>query len=97
VVCSEGGLFREGVIKEIIRAVDLETNSGIQKMFPVRLDNYIFSPEAQAKFDALPKHLKRNDWFDFLKEYQIGDFTKWKKHDAYQAQFDKLLRALKSQ
>lgn len=96
VVCSKKGILREGVIKEVIRAIEQETNTGVQKLFPVRLDDFIFSPEMTEAFNALAPHLRRADWLDYLREYQIGDFRKWKDHDAYQEQFTKLLDALKN-
>jgi hypothetical protein len=96
VVCSEEGLFREGVVKEIIRAVELESMSGSRKLFPVRLDDFILSQAATDKFNALSTPLRRADWLDRLREYQIGDFTRWKSYDAYKMQFSNLLAALRT-
>ena len=51
-------------------------------LFPVRLDDAIQG--------------SRSGWAaDIRRTRHIGDFTRWKDHDAYRENFDRLLRALK--
>jgi hypothetical protein len=96
VVCSEEGLFKEGLSKEVIRAIEVEAKDGTQKLFPIRLDDFVIGRGARARFDALPAKLKRADWLDYLLEYQVGDFTKWEQQSEYKRQFVALLQALRN-
>lgn len=53
-------------------------------LFPVRVDG--------AVFDSL------FDWATEIRhERNIGDFTRWKHHEAYQNTFDRLLHDLKAE
>ena len=38
----------------------------------------------------------RMDWVSYVRAYHILDFSRWKQHDAYQVEFQKLLKALKA-
>jgi hypothetical protein len=96
VVCSRQSLRRAEVVEEIIEAIEQERKHGARKLFPLRLDDSIISDEAEAAMDALPPRQQREDWLTYLRAYHIPDFRKWKDHDAYQVEFAKLLKALKS-
>ncbi len=37
----------------------------------------------------------REDSARVIREYYVPDFSKWKNHDSYQVEFEKLLRDLK--
>ena len=51
-------------------------------LFPVRLDSAVMDTDKA--------------WAaDIRRMRHIGDFTRWKDHDAYQQAFDRLLRDLK--
>lgn len=51
-------------------------------LLPIRIDNAVFTT-SQA-------------WAAKLRDSRhIGDFRRWKDHDAYKQQFDRLLRDLK--
>ena len=52
-------------------------------LFPVRLDDAVEATNA-----AWAASISRQRHF--------GDFSKWKDHDSYQEQFDRLLRDLKA-
>lgn len=95
VVCGRECVFREEVVREIIRAIEWESRDGRRRLFPVRLDDFILSPEAQARFDALTPRLQKSDWLSQMKQRPIVDFTKWRRHDDYRMQFDRLLKALR--
>ena len=51
------------------------------RSFPVRLDDTVF--EAEAAWAA-----------DIRRTRHIGDFTRWKDHDAYQKAFERSLPAI---
>ena len=52
-------------------------------LFPIRLDDAVMQTEQAWAADI---HRTRH----------IGDFTRWKDHDAYQQAFQRLLRDLKA-
>lgn len=91
-VLSPNSLDSEWVRTEIRKARRAEKRDGRRKLFPIRL----------MSFDSL------RDWECFdadsgkdlgveLREYYIPDFTNWKKRDAFNSEFEKLLRDLKSE
>jgi hypothetical protein len=81
-VCSEDSLQRPAVLRELERSLQKEDRDRKNVLFPIRLDDYIFDGwEHERKADVVKK--------------VVGDFRKWKDHDAYQKSFDRLLRNLK--
>jgi hypothetical protein len=97
-ICSKDGLQERNVVDEIVAAMERERETGAQKLFPIRLDDFILSDEmlslADEKMDA---GQWREDWVRHVRAYHIPDFSMWKSdHDAYQAEFQKLLDALKN-
>ena len=95
-VCSEESLFRPAVIDEILKAIRDERRTGKRKLFPVRLDNYVFSVDAADRFYDLKPHEQGEDWLEYIRKHWISDFTNWKSHDDYQTAFDKLLGDLRA-
>jgi hypothetical protein len=96
-VCSKDALSRQPVIDEIIEALIHENEGGVQKLFPIRLDEYIFSDElTKMHAENVAKGVWK-PWLERVRAYWIADFTEWKDHDSYQAEFDKLAKALKNQ
>ena len=53
-------------------------------LFPIRLDSAVMDTDK-----AWAAKLRRSR--------HIGDFTRWKDHDAYQKAFDRLMRDLKAE
>jgi len=97
VVCSKESLARPEVVEEIIETIEYERKEGIQRLFPVRLDDFLFTEEAdRLAYQQLPPRQRREDWLTYLRDYHVPDFSQWKDHDAYNAEFQKLLRDLKS-
>lgn len=83
VVCSQNSLQSPAVLREIERALQREDKEKNQVLFPIRIDDYIFDGwENERKADVVRK--------------VVGDFTRWKNHDAYRKAFDRLLRDLKA-
>ena len=95
VICSKGGLLRAHVVDEILEGIEQERETGNQKLFPVRLDDFILGKEMEQVIAARLPLQQRQNWAQYLKEYHIPDFSGWKEHDAYQTEFKKLLNALK--
>jgi TIR domain/Pentapeptide repeats (8 copies) len=82
-VLSEQSVNSKWVEKEVETAFDKETPDHTV-LFPIRLD------DAVMKTDRA--------WAaDIRRTRHIGDFCRWKDHDAYQMAFDRLLRDLKAE
>jgi len=97
VVCSREALFRKEVVEEIIEAIEAEREAEAQKLFPVRLDDFLFTKEAEElAYQILPSRQRREDWLTYLRNYQVPDFSNWKDFDTFQREFEKLLNALKN-
>jgi TIR domain len=84
VVLSENSIGSPWVEEEVETALEEERHSPDRRtvLFPVRLDDAVLHTE-------LPWARK------LRRERHIGDFTRWKDHDAYQKGFERLLRDLK--
>ena len=65
-------------------ALARERKEKMTVLFPVRVDRAVF--ESPSEWATEIRH-----------ERNIGDFTSWKDHDAYQKAFDRLLRDLKAE
>ena len=92
IVLSEASLESQWVMTELRKAFKEEKRSGRRKLFPVRL----------VGFDRL------RDWECFdadsgkdlaveLREYYIPDFSNWQKAWQFEAEFSRLLKALRSE
>ena len=80
-VLSAHSIHSDWVEKEVETAFDKERKRKKPVLFAVRLDDAI--------------HDSRSGWAaDIRRTRHIGDFTRWKDHDAYRESFDRLLRAL---
>jgi hypothetical protein len=80
-VLSAHSIGSNWVKKEVETAFEKEEDKK-RVLFPVRLDDTIKD--------------SRSGWAaDIRRTRHIGDFTRWKDHDAYRENFDQLLRALK--
>jgi hypothetical protein len=83
IVLTESSVASPWVESEVEAAMAKENGHQQTVLFPIRLD------EAVMKADtAWAAHIKRTR--------HIGDFTRWKDHDAYKRTFDRLLRDLNS-
>jgi len=84
VVLSGHSIDSDWVETEVQAALEKERQRKQTALFPIRLDNAVWDTER-----AWAAKLRR--------ERNIGDFTCWKDHDAYQKAFDRLLRDLKAE
>jgi hypothetical protein len=71
------------VEKEVETAMERERREKRTVLFPIRLDDAVTKIE--------------NGWpADIRRTRNIGDFRRWKTHDAYQKSFDRLMRDLRA-
>jgi hypothetical protein len=83
-VLSEAAVASQEVEAEVEAAMEREkAPDGGTVLFPVRLD------AAAMNAPGWPALVRRTR--------HIGDFTRWKDHDAYQVAFARLLRDLKAE
>lgn len=83
VVLSKQSVESDWVEKEVETAFERERREKRLVLFPIRLDNAVMKTD-----QAWAAELRRTR--------NIGDFSKWKEHDAYQKAFDRLLRDLQA-
>jgi uncharacterized protein YjbI with pentapeptide repeats len=96
-ICSENSVVRQNVVDEIITAIERERETGEQKLFPIRLDDFILDLDILDIADAAMESGRwREDWVRYVRSYHIPDFSGWKDHDSYQREFQKLIRDLKN-
>ena len=83
-ILSEKSIESDWVEKEVETAFEEESRRKETVLFPIRLDNTVMETgEAWAA--------------DIRRTRNIGDFRNWKKHDAYQKAFERLIRDLKQE
>ena len=87
-IFSEHSVASDWVEAEVETALEKESRAKDRSeertvLFPIRLDDAVM--ESDGGWAALVRNTR-----------QIGDFTRWKEHDAYQQAFERLLRDLKS-
>jgi len=83
VILSEEAINSDWVEKEVETALEEERREKRTILFPIRLDDRVLTVESGWAADV---RRSRN----------IGDFTTWKNHDAYQLSLTRLLRDLKA-
>ena len=83
VVLSEHSVGSDWVEKEVETAMEKERKQKRTMLFPIRLDDAVMKVDT-----GWPADVRRTR--------HIGDFQKWKEHDAYQKAFDRLMRDLKA-
>lgn len=96
-ICSRNSVYRDNVVKEILRAIDEERRTGKQKLFPIRLDDHILSPEFREEATEFVRAGKwRENWVIHVCRKHIPDFREWQDNREYSMEFKKLLEALRS-
>ena len=81
-VLSEASIASDWVEDEVTKGFAEERQRGMTVLFPVRLDDEVFTTG-----QAWARKLRDNR--------NIGDFGRWKDHDAYQKTLARLLRDLR--
>jgi uncharacterized protein YjbI with pentapeptide repeats len=82
-VLSKSSVASQWVEQEVETALARERQQSTTILFPVRIDNTVMTLE--TGWPALIRNTRN-----------IGDFRRWKTHDAYQKALDRLLRDLKA-
>jgi uncharacterized protein YjbI with pentapeptide repeats len=82
-ILSENSVSSEWVEKEVETAFEKEQEQNRTVLFPLRLDDTVM--ESHTGWSA-----------DIRRTRHIGDFRRWKDHDAYQQAFNRVLRDLKA-
>jgi uncharacterized protein YjbI with pentapeptide repeats len=91
-VLSEHSILSEWVMTEIRKARAQEKKENRRKLFPIRLTDFDTLREWTC-FDADTG----KDLAVEVREYYIPDFSHWKNHDAFEAEFVKLKAALQAE
>ena len=82
-ILSEHSVQSDWVEHEVEHALDIEKEKKKNVLFPVRVDEAVME--------------SKTGWAgNVRRQRHIGDFTRWKDHDAYSKAFDRLLRDLKA-
>ena len=80
-ILSEHSVQSDWVRKEVLSALEEEKRRKETVLFPIRIDETVINTAVEwARRISRKRH--------------IGDFRRWKEHDAYQSAFDRLLRDL---
>ena len=90
-VLSERSIQSEWVQQELRRARRAEIAEQRRKLFPIRLVDF----EALQDWEC-PDSRTGSDLAEEVRQYFIPDFSRWKEHDAFDREFARLLRDLKS-
>ncbi len=82
-VLSQHSVSSQWVEQEVETAFAKERKENRTVLYPIRLDKAVM--DIEGGWPALIRNTRN-----------IGDFTRWKRHDAYQKALDRLLRDLKA-
>ncbi|MEM9670649.1 MAG: toll/interleukin-1 receptor domain-containing protein [Pseudomonadota bacterium] len=80
-ILSEDAINSDWVEDEVSTAFEEERRRKETMLFPIRLDDAVMETDEA--------------WASKLRARNIGDFTRWKDHDAYKRALDRVLRDLK--
>jgi uncharacterized protein YjbI with pentapeptide repeats len=83
-ILSQHSVASQWIEQEVERALARERKEEKVILFPIRLDQTVM--DIEEGWPALVRNTRN-----------IGDFTRWKRHDAYEKAFTRLLRDLKTQ
>src|SRR6266516_6436021 len=83
-ILSDYSVASQWIEQEVERALARERKEDKVILFPIRLDQTVM--DIEEGWPALIRNTRN-----------IGDFTRWKRHDAYQKAFARLLRDLKAE
>ncbi len=83
-VLSQHSVASQWVEQEVETALEKERREKRTVLFPIRLDKAVM--DIEGGWPALIRNTRN-----------IGDFTRWKRYDAYQKALDRLLRDLKAE
>jgi uncharacterized protein YjbI with pentapeptide repeats len=97
ILCSEHSLRQPDVAGQILAAIEREQETSTQKLFPVRVDDFMLSEELRRNVEEkVAAGEWRVDWARPLRERTPFDFRDWTTASSYQAAFELLLNALEN-
>lgn len=97
ILCSEHSLRQPDVAGQILAALEREQETGTQKLFPVRVDDFALSEKLRRNVEEkVAAGEWRMDWARPLRERTPLDFRDWTTASSYQAAFELLLNALEN-
>ena len=79
-ILSEHSINSNWVEDEVTAGFEEERKRGQTVLFPIRLDDQVLRT--------------KEAWAAKLRARNIGDFRRWKDHDAYKKSFERVLRDL---
>jgi hypothetical protein len=82
VILSAHSLQAEPVIREIERALQKEARDKKEVLFPIRVDNAVFTWKHELQADVVRK--------------VVGDFREWQQPCTYQASLERLIDGLQA-
>jgi uncharacterized protein YjbI with pentapeptide repeats len=80
-ILSEHSIKSDWVEDEVTKAFEEERKRGQTVLFPIRLDDKVMATNEA--------------WAEKLRARNIGDFRRWKEHDAYKVSFERVMRDLR--
>lgn len=89
-ILSDSSIDSGWVKIEIHKTRKREIKEKRRMLFPLGLVDY----EALMRWECIDADILE-DSARVIREYYVPDFSKWKNHDSYQVEFEKLLRDLK--
>lgn len=94
-ICSRASLERPAVVEEIQEAISRERQTETQKLFPIRIDDFILDKELDMLSRArVTTGEWSENWVSRVRAYHIPDFSKWTTPEVFQDEFRKLVEAL---
>lgn len=92
IICSNQSLIRPQVAREIIEGMELQRELDNLKLFPIRIDDYIFSNEFM---EFSKKQVEEGEWevnfVSKLRAFHIPDFSGWMDYGKYKNELDRLI------
>lgn len=95
-VCSRQATYRPNVVHEILRAIEVERESGNRKLFPIRLDDHILS---EATMEEAREKVRSGEWAEnwvyYVTRQHVLDFSGWTDPRDYAGMLQRLLDSLR--
>jgi hypothetical protein len=91
-ILSESSMHSEWVKTEISKARQREKQEKRRVLFPLRLVDF----ETLQRWESFDGDTGKDSARE-IREYYVPDFTKWKDHEAYQKEFQRLIRDLEAE
>jgi hypothetical protein len=95
-ICSEASLMQPDLQNQLLDAIERERQTGMQRIFPVRVDDFVFGEELLRTADGkVASGEWRVDWVRQLRERFVPDFRHWTQAGTYRTALAELLDRLR--